>query len=510
MNYEKEYKKLKADIEKAYLFAQTDSTKAALEHILPELKESEDERTRKEIIGFLQLPHPQFVGERKQEKWITWLGKQGEKMSDPRYNILDKLIEADDIYQMSVNDAMVEEAKNKAIEALSKLGISKLFGLEKQGKETSWKPSKEEMDVLYGLAYITNQYNEHKEEVITRLYQDLKREFFNGSSYENMFPTYTSTEDDVRRRSTIQVLEYARSLDAYNQFGKADIDKNIAWLEKQGGKKETLCDKCRKEQPSHSCQDITALGRCAIEKLGRCAIENQEEPQVYEIEDGKVITYSETDGYKVIEPKFKVGDKIKFAKESKYLAREIINIKNGAYYFDELVYLPFSYQDEWELVEQKSADKVEPKFKVGDFIKHNKANIICRVVSVNSGSYYVNNIDTNGGIELFNAEKNFHLWSIADAKDGDVLAAESDVIAPEISEFKSSTFVAIYKEQNGEDFSSHCYIGLDGKFYNGQNGHISENVHPATKEQRDLLFQKMHEAGYEWDDENKELKHILE
>ena len=96
-------------------------------------------------------------------------------------------------------------------------------------KETSWKPSKEEMDVLYSLAYITNKYDEHKEEVITRLYQDLKREFFNGSSYENMFP---NTEDGVRRRSTIQVLEYVRSLDNYNQYGKEDIDKNIAWLEK--------------------------------------------------------------------------------------------------------------------------------------------------------------------------------------------------------------------------------------------------------------------------------------
>lgn len=102
---------------------------------------------------------------------------------------------------------------------------------EKKLSDESWKPSKEEMDVLYGLAYITNQYDEHKEEVIARLYQDLKREFFNGSSYENMFP---NTENDVRRRSTIQVLEYARSLDNYNQYGKADIDKNIAWLEKQG------------------------------------------------------------------------------------------------------------------------------------------------------------------------------------------------------------------------------------------------------------------------------------
>lgn len=104
--------------------------------------------------------------------------------------------------------------------------------LERQSKKSSWKPSKEEMDVLYSLSYITNEYNEHKEDVITHLYQDLKREFFNDSSYENMF-SLDNKEDNVRRRSTIQILEYARSLDAYNQYGKADIDKNIAWLEKQ-------------------------------------------------------------------------------------------------------------------------------------------------------------------------------------------------------------------------------------------------------------------------------------
>lgn len=36
-------------------------------------------------------------------------------------------------------------------------------------------------------------------------------------------------------------------------------------LKRQGEQKETICDKCRKEQPSHSCQDITELGRCALE-----------------------------------------------------------------------------------------------------------------------------------------------------------------------------------------------------------------------------------------------------
>ena len=70
-----------------------------------------------------------------------------------------------------------------------------------------------------------------------------------------------------------------------------------------------------------------------------------------------------------IEPKFKVGDKIKLAKEPNYPAREIIAIKNDAYYFDTLVHLPFSHQDEWELVGQKPTDKVEPKFHKGDIIK---------------------------------------------------------------------------------------------------------------------------------------------
>ena len=36
--------------------------------------------------------------------------------------------------------------------------------------------------------------------------------------------------NDVRYVSTIQNLEYAKSLDSYNQYGKEDIDKNIDWL----------------------------------------------------------------------------------------------------------------------------------------------------------------------------------------------------------------------------------------------------------------------------------------
>ena len=61
--------------------------------------------------------------------------------------------------------------------------------LERQGENNKWKPSKDEMDALYGLAYVTNKIDDKKDEAVTKLYQDLKREFFNEASYENMFPS---------------------------------------------------------------------------------------------------------------------------------------------------------------------------------------------------------------------------------------------------------------------------------------------------------------------------------
>ena len=42
----------------------------------------------------------------------------------------------------------------------------------------------------------------------------------------------------------------------------------------------------------------------------------------------------------------------------------------------------------------------------------------------------------------------------------------------------------------------------------GRVGNSIIHYSPATKEQRDLLFQKMREAGYEWNEEKKELRKI--
>lgn len=133
--------------------------------------------------------------------------------------------------------------------------------------------------------------------------------------------------------------------------------------------------------------------------------------------------------------------------------------------------------------EKKPTDKVEPKFKVGDWVVTNTnighhtplqiVDVDNSHVDVDKNVYRVVDVNGNSGcprIEHFDG--NYHLFTIADAKDGDVLTV------------------------NGRPFIYCC------------NGDYQGNVTPATKEQCDTLFAKMKELGYEWDAENKELKKI--
>jgi hypothetical protein len=83
MDYEKEYKELVGKIEKAYLFAQTDSTRAVLEEIRSELRESEDEEVRKAMIDFFKHEREEGIAVLHYgvdiERMIAWLEKRGEQ-----------------------------------------------------------------------------------------------------------------------------------------------------------------------------------------------------------------------------------------------------------------------------------------------------------------------------------------------------------------------------------------------------------------------------------------------
>ena len=164
----------------------------------------------------------------------------------------------------------------------------------------------------------------------------------------------------------------------------------------------------------------------------------------------------------------------------------------------------FSLNDIDEIIEkiseQKLADKVEPKFKVGDFI----INDYClgKVIVITNDAYL---LDTGQGIP-FSCE-NAHLWTIQDAKDGDVLATENFIfIFKNIDDGNGVHYYCQYeisKHENDNQFDIALPQSLMGRV-----GNSISHYSPATKEQRDLLFQKMKEVGYEWDSEKKELKKI--
>lgn len=73
--YDEALERMKSWVKGEYPECFTEAQKAA-EFIFPELKESEDERIRKDIIRVLK-GEISFVSEKENEKFIAWLEKQG-------------------------------------------------------------------------------------------------------------------------------------------------------------------------------------------------------------------------------------------------------------------------------------------------------------------------------------------------------------------------------------------------------------------------------------------------
>lgn len=153
--------------------------------------------------------------------------------------------------------------------------------------------------------------------------------------------------------------------------------------------------------------------------------------------------------------------------------------------------------------EQNHSDKAEPKFKIGDWITFygGEPFKILKVESEQNGILDYLLLGQNGRDSYYNkkyVDENARLWTIQDAKDGDILMANAPFI------FNGNLEGGIGCP------GAHCAINTLGKFQipKYQEHWTGHTTTPATKEQRDLLFSKMKEAGYEWDSEKKELKKI--
>ena len=150
--------------------------------------------------------------------------------------------------------------------------------------------------------------------------------------------------------------------------------------------------------------------------------------------------------------------------------------------------------------EQKSADKIKPKFKVGDWIASNLSNsnnLLC-IIGVDETNYEVVTPQGSTGVPFIRyIDKHYHLWTIQDVNDGDVirLGKVTAIFKKYIGQEKCICYCSFYKDggfeipiENDEDNVYGCY-----------------NATPTTKEQRDSFMKIMNDAGYEWDAKKKEL-----
>lgn len=147
--------------------------------------------------------------------------------------------------------------------------------------------------------------------------------------------------------------------------------------------------------------------------------------------------------------------------------------------------------------EQKPATKIEPKFHESEWV------FIEEVKGYKNGPFQIKTVDSFGysfdeyHTIPFMYEDILFKWTIQDARDGDVLVASDD---------------SIFLFKCAINCACKHYVALTTKnvikFNEGLKHYweTSTAVHPATKEQRDLLFREMKEAGYKWDNEKKELK----
>lgn len=289
---------------------------ATLEFLFPQLKESEDERIRKAIIKAFRdcNREDEFCGTGfTYSQIITYLEKQKERgplTKDEEYT-LHRIIE-------------YLEDETFPSEWISLLYDIYCLPYTKRKEQKPHNPTDEDEKV--------------RKELIVHLQQEA-----NGATLEANRAKWKKMLNWVeKQKATNEEGDFARGYDCgyeccLNSHG-------AEWFEKQ--KEQNIV-------PSREMiLNIWELGNFWKENLEeRKGLTQLQYIQKYWPENGD---YQKEQ--KPIEPKFKVGDRIKFSAEPKYPFREIVNIKDGAYYFDELVHLPFEEQDRWEK-EQKPADE---------------------------------------------------------------------------------------------------------------------------------------------------------
>jgi len=303
---------------------------------------------------------------------------------------------------------------------------------------------------------------------------------------EIIFPELKSKDEKIKE-ALMEFFELQEDNTTYSLIPKKDI---LTWLEKQG---QTFTKK--------DVDDAYLKGVCdakqELEKQGEpyneCNqnIEKQDE-SVQKVESHIISTQEYICINDCWDPAVRNGGKQVLFKGTKYMGTDIIRIisKWGFDFLNEEIYFKLYFKP----------IETSAKFKVGDWIVFNGLTLYIK--GVVKGYYRT---ISKGGITnsySWDIDDVARLWTIRDARSGDILQADKCTLI----------FDSLTKDIDNKTAVSSWYFCDSKKFYGMGTSKPdlwdSINIVPTTKEQRDLLFSKMREAGYEWDAEKKELKKI--
>ena len=151
-----------------------------------------------------------------------------------------------------------------------------------------------------------------------------------------------------------------------------------------------------------------------------------------------------------------------------------------------------------ELAKLPKEEKIEPKFKVGDWITIEKP---CQIIKINDNKNYIVQYCDDENTHILSkkfCESHFHLWTTEEVRDGDILACNEEILL--FKSYSAQGRISLYCWYNGQTNNFHSKEVIDVLLT------TTNKVCPATKEQRNALMKAMNDAGYEWDAEKKELK----
>ena len=140
-----------------------------------------------------------------------------------------------------------------------------------------------------------------------------------------------------------------------------------------------------------------------------------------------------------------------------------------------------------------------PKFSVGNWLVAYNEDLPRLITAVTNDCYELEDVNGHKVSVCHRTIENICiLWTLKDAKPGDVLITEDD----------KRPF--IFKKFLGYAPSAYCGIDTTDSIYISDEDRpwTRDTVRPATSNEKDMLFKKMEEEGYKWDAESLTLSKI--